>query len=84
MFSLVIHKATRKPTLYSAGLPSLAAAVEASHALFEVCKKLSDAKLLASGVAVLVLTDASAEIVSTTGTWPKSSTEDTLYQCGGY
>ena len=84
MFSVVIHKATRKPTLATAGLPSMASAIAAAHVLYEACKQLSNANVLASGVSILVLADADAEIITTTGIWPKSTTEHTLYQCGGY
>lgn len=80
--SVVCHKATQGSTLLESGLDR-EAAIKAAARWYEHSLAFSHARLLASGVAVLVLPDEVAAQHAGTGIYivPK---EHVLYQAGSY
>lgn len=83
MFSYITFKATRVPQIVESEL-TLQAAISEAERLYEHCKILSNHELLASGVSVLVLSDADALKAAEDGTLMNLSLGAIKYQCGGF
>jgi small ligand-binding sensory domain FIST len=86
MHTVLTYKATRTPKYVVSGL-DLASAVAKANQLYDASKTLSDHGLLASGVCVVVLPDADAELAISQGCLPhRVMGEDSViaHQCGGY
>lgn len=86
MHTVLTYKATRTPQAFATGL-SKGAAIEAANALYETTKMLSDHGLLASGVSIVVMTDADALSAVAAGSLPfRVVGKDSVlvHQCGGY
>lgn len=86
MHTVLTYKATRTPQLVEAGLTP-DAAIDAANALYDTTKMLSNHGLLASGVSVIVMTDADAETAIASGRLPfRVVGKDSVlvHQCGGF
>ncbi len=78
MYSVVIHKATRKPLVVASNLCLGAATVEAVN-IYKAAQSLSKHGTLASGVSVIVI--PSSVVYPELANW--GITSHAVYQCGG-
>lgn len=79
MYSVVIHKATRKPSVVASDLCLGVATVEAEN-LYKASQLFAKHGTLASGVCVIVV--PSSVVHSELSNWDVTS--HMVYQCGGF
>lgn len=82
-FSVLAHKASRGPKLLVSGQSKEQAYVAADTA-YGVSKQLNDLELVPSGLAFLLVTDATAQRILAQHTVHAQDAKDILFQWGGY